>query len=127
MIRCKKKNGTKSNSTLLGHFLCRKLDLRSLTIDTEFRDLGLGEVCALVESLTGEFQPILLPGDPVGHVGHGCHPTIVSLQTQSTHDSSVGGQTASVSGILSLRKEREKKSGRKTTHTGLSWRIQMAN
>lgn len=66
-------------------------------------------MCALVESLTGEFQPILLPGDPVGHVGHGCHPTIVSLQTQSTHDSSVGGQTASVSGILSLRKEREKK------------------
>lgn len=122
LIRCKKNQ----NSTLLGHILC-KLDLSSLTIYTEFGNLDLGEVCALVESLTGEFQPILLPGDLVGHVGHGCHPTIVSLQTQSTHDSSVGGQTALVSGILSLRKERKKKSGRKTTHTGLSWRIQMAN
>lgn len=76
-------------------------------MDTEFGDLGLGEACALVESLTGEFQPILLPGDPVGDVGHGCHPTIISLQTESTHDSSVRGQTAMVSGILSLKSERK--------------------
>lgn len=104
--------------------------LHSLTVDSEFGDLGLREVCALVESLTGEFQSILLPGDSVGHVGHGCHPTIVSLQTQSTDDSSVGGQRALVSGILNLRGEK-KKSQRKTTYTGLSgeyrWQISCCN
>lgn len=108
----------------------KKPHLRGLTIDSEFVNLGLGEVCALVESLTGEFQPILLPGDPVGHVGHGCHPTIVSLQTGSTYDSSVRGQTALVSGIVILtksKKERKKKSETKTTHSSSSWWIQMAN
>lgn len=99
---------------------------KSRTIDDEIADLGFGEVCSLVESLAGELQPILLPGDPVGHVGHGCHPTIVSLQTQSTHDVRVAGggrdgQPWSV--IFGCRREserRKKKNLRKTTHTGLS-------
>lgn len=79
-----------------------------LTIDNECVRLGLGEACALVESLTGEFQPILLSRDPVGHIGYGCHPTIVSLQTGSTYDSSGRGQTAFVSGTVILMKVREK-------------------
>lgn len=78
-------------------------DLSLLTIDIDYGVLGLGEVCALIESLTSELQPIILPGDHVGHVGYGYHPTIVSLVRQGTHDSSVGGQTGLVSGIHSLR------------------------
>ena len=76
LVKKKKKNAARSHS--------------SLTVDADFFDLRLREVCALVESLTGEFQPVLLPGDPVGHVGHGCHPTIVSLQTEGAHGISVG-------------------------------------
>lgn len=100
--------------------------LNSLTVDSEFGDLGLGEMCAFVESLTGEFQPILFPGDLVGNVGHGCHPTIVSLQRQSTNESSVSGQRALVS-VLGKRK----KNQRKTTYSGLSgeyrWQISCCN
>ncbi len=105
------------------------LDLSSLTVDTEFGDLGLGEVCALVESLTGEFEPILLPGDPVGHVGHGCHPTIVSLQTEAHMTVQLGDRQPCFLALSFLGKRggKKKKSGKKTTHRALSWRIQMAN
>lgn len=43
----------------------------------------------------------------MGHVGHGCHPTIGSLQTESTHDSSVGGQAAFVGHCQSGRREKK--------------------
>lgn len=48
----------------------------------------------------------------MGHVGHGCHPTIVSLQTESTHDSSGGGQAASAPAIVIPAKGRGKKRGK---------------
>lgn len=84
-------------------------ELSALTKDAEFDDLGLGEVCALVERLTGELQAVILPGGLEGHVGHGCHPTMVSLQTQSTHDSSVLGDRQPWSVAFSVLGERERK------------------
>lgn len=48
-----------------------------------------GGPCAVVKSLTGQLQSILLSGDPVGHIRLGCQPSIVPLQTQSIHDSLV--------------------------------------
>lgn len=56
-----------------------------LTVDAECGRLGLGKECALVESLAGQGETVLRPGDLVGYVGHGCHPTMVPLHTQRAH------------------------------------------
>lgn len=55
-----------------------------LTIDSDFSALCFGDFCTPVESHTGELHPIVFLGDAIGHVGHGCHPTIIPLQAQST-------------------------------------------
>lgn len=106
---------------------------RQLTEDSELGSGGLGEARALVESLTGDFHPVRLPRHPVGHVGHGCHPTIVSLQTESTHDSSGRGQAAcrcqsSREGRgIQERVEGRRGGGRGENRTRRSRGIQMAN
>lgn len=74
----------------------------TLTIDTEHVALALGKARALAKGLAGEFHPILLPGDSVGHVGHGCRPAVASLQMENTHGGSGSGQAALLSNSVKL-------------------------
>lgn len=74
----------------------------TLTIDNEHVALALGKVRALAKGLAGEFQPILLPGDSVGHVGHGCPPAVAPLQMENAHGGSGSGQAALVSNSVML-------------------------
>lgn len=64
----------------------------SLTKHTYFSRFHFGRARAVVKSLAGQLQSIFLPGDVVGHVRRGCHPSVVSLQTRSAHDSLVRGE-----------------------------------
>lgn len=92
----------------------------SLTIDNEHVALALGKVCALAKGLTGEFQPILLPRDSVGHVGHSFHPAVAPLWMENAQCGSGSGQAAldSNSVMLMIGSGEE---WTKTTHNAVSW------
>lgn len=77
-------------------------------------------MCALAEGLAGELQSVLLPGDSVGHVGHGGHPAMAPLRMENTHCGSGRGQRASVSNSVILIKSRKEKAT-KTSHNAPFW------
>lgn len=91
----------------------------TLTIDNEHVALALGKVRALAKGLAGEFLPILLPRDSVGHVGHGCRPAVAPLQMENAHGGSGSRQAALVSNSVMLIIQRGEE-WTKTTHNAAS-------
>lgn len=65
---------------------------------------------ALAEGLAGELHSVLLPGDCVGHVGHGRHPAMAPLQAEDPHGGSGRGQMALFSNSVILMKRRKEKA-----------------
>lgn len=62
----------------------RRLPFR-LTVDVQSAGLDAGETGSSIKSLAGQRETVLLPRYLMGQVGHGHHPTVLTLEHQQPH------------------------------------------
>ena len=67
----------------------------ALTVDLKVGGVALGEACALVEGLAGEWKSVLLARHEVGQIGHAGHASVASLQTHTGPQNTAGRPSCS--------------------------------